>query len=81
MAARRHPVTEMPASVLMPDWPATAKESIESAPRRQPAASIKDMTKMPSPASAVSFFHVCNVFLSVFTELTTRLSLLWIIWS
>ena len=81
MAARRHPVTEMPASVLMPDWPATANASIESAPKRQLKASAKAMNRMPSPASAVSFFHVCNVFLSVFTELRTRLSLLWLIWS
>ena len=81
MAARRHPVTEMPASVLMPDWPATANVSIESAPRRQLKARAKAINRMPSPASAVSFFQACKAVLLVFTTFTTRLSLLWIIWS
>ena len=81
MAASRHPVTEIPASVRTPDWPAIANVSIESAPTRQLAASAIATNKTPSPASAVSFFHVCKVFLSVFTAHKTRLSLLWIIWS
>ena len=81
MAASRHPVTEIPASVRMPDCPAMANVSIGIMPRRQLVASAIATNKTPSPASAVSFFHVCKVFLSVFTAHKTRLSLLWIIWS
>ena len=81
MAASRHPVTEIPASVRMPDWPAMANVSIENTPTRQHAASAIAANRTPSPASAVSFFQACKVFLSVFTAHKTRLSLLWIIWS
>ena len=81
MAASRHPVTEIPANVRMPDWPAIANVSMEIAPKRQLAASAIAANKIPSPASAVSFFHACKFFLSVFTAFKTRLSLLWIIWS
>ena len=81
MAASRHPVTEIPASVRMPDWPAIANVSIEIAPTRQLAASTTATNNTPRPASAVNFFHACKVVLSEFTTFTTRLSLLWIIWS
>ena len=73
MAASRHPVTEIPASVRMPDCSAIANVSMEIAPKRQLAASAIATNKIPSPASAVSFFHACKVFLSVFTAFKNAL--------